>query len=58
MLIIMENGDVHFLFQTLFNDETFGRLDIFKVYAAKCWANQFNRFAKFIGVLCVHLDVD
>ena len=39
MLVIMKNRDIHFLFQALFNDKTFRRLDIFKIDTAKTGAH-------------------
>ena len=58
MLIIVENGDVHFLFQALFDDKTFGRFDVFEVDAAKGRAHQADRVAECVGVFGVQLDVD
>ena len=58
MLVIVEHGDVHFLFQALFNDETFRRFDVLKVDPAKGRPHQFHRAAKFVGILGVQFDID
>ena len=35
VLVIVEDGDLHRLFETLFNVEAFGRLDVFQVDSAE-----------------------
>ena len=58
VLVVVENGDVHFLFQALLDDETFGRFDVFEVDAAKGWPHQAHRIAERIGVFGVQFDID
>ena len=54
----MEHRDVHDLFQALFDDEAFGGLDVFKVYAAEGRPHEPHRLDDFVGVLGIKLDVD
>ena len=58
VLVIVENGDVHFLFQALFDDKTFGRFDVFEVDAAKGRTHQTHRVAKGVGVFGIKFDID
>src|SRR3546814_18278320 len=58
MLIIMEHGNVHPFPERLFDDEAFGRLDIFKVDSAKARLHQRNRVDASIRILGVHFEVD
>ena len=58
MLVVMEHRNVHFFLKALFNNETFGRLDIFKVDPAKGGAHQAHSLAKGVWVFGVQFDVD
>src|SRR3546814_4820454 len=58
MLIIMEHGNVHPFPERLFDDEAFGRLDIFKVDSAKARLHQRNRVDESIRILGVQFEVD
>ena len=58
VLVVVKDGNIHFLLQTLFDDETFRRLDVLKVDAAKGRPHQLDRLDDFLGVLGVQLDVD
>ena len=58
MLIVMKDGDVHPLFQCLFNDEAIGRGNIFQIDAAKGRLEQFNRVNEALCILGIHFDVD
>ena len=57
VLVVVEDRDVHLFLKALFDDETFRRLDVLKVNAAKTWPHQANGVNDFIGVLGVQLDV-
>ena len=54
----MEDGDVHLFLQTLFDDETLRRFDVFEVDAAKGWAHQLAGVNESLGILCIKLDID
>ena len=58
MLIIMHDRDFHPLFQCLFDDETFGRFDVFKIDPAEAWFQQGNRFDEFVGVFGGDFEID
>ena len=58
VLVIMEHGNVHDLFQPLFDDETFGGLDVFKVDAAEGWPHQRDGLDDLIRVFGIKFDVD
>ncbi len=58
VLVIMEDRDVHDLFQALFNDETFRSLDVFKVDTTKGRPHQGNRLDDLIRVFGVQFDID
>ena len=58
MLVVMENGDVHHLFQTLLDDETLWRLDVFKVDPAKGRPHQADSIDESVGIFGIKLDVD
>ena len=58
VLVIVENRNVHFLFQTLLDDKTFRRFDILKVNPAKGRPHQTDRIDNFVGVFGIQLDID
>ncbi len=58
MLVVVKDGNIHLFFQTLFNDETFRRLDILKVDPAERRPHQLDRVDECLGVFGVQLDVD
>ena len=53
-----QDRDIHFLFQTLFDDEAFRGLDVFQVDAAEGRSHQLDRIAKRIRILSIQLDID
>ena len=58
VLIIVEDRNIHFFLQALFDDETFRRLDIFQIDAAKTGAHQPNRIYESVRVFGVQLNID
>ena len=58
MLIIVEDRDVHFFFEALFDDKTLGGFDIFEVDSTKRRPHQANRVAELIWVFRVKFNVD
>jgi hypothetical protein len=54
----MEHRNVHDFLKPLFDDETFRRLDVLKVDAAKGRTHQRHGFDNFFGVFGVQFDVD
>ena len=57
MLIVVKDRNLHPLAADLFNDETIGRFDVFKVDRAKGRFKRADDIGKLIGVGFVHLDV-
>ena len=58
VLVVMEDGDIHLFLQALLDDETLGRLDVFKVDAAKGRAHQLDRVDELVRIFGVELNVD
>ena len=58
MLVVVENRDIHDFAQALFDDETFGRLDVFEVDAAEGLAQVTDTVDEFIHILGIDLDID
>ncbi len=58
MLVVVEDRDVHPLFQSLFDDEAFRRLDILKVDAAEARLHQLHRIDELVDVLGLEFDID
>ena len=58
MLVVVHHGDVERAFQPLFNIETFGRLDVFKVYSSECRGYAFYGFAEFLRILFGYFNVE
>ena len=58
MLVIMKDGDVHPLFQRLFDDEAIGRGDVFQIDAAKAWAHQSHRVDKGFGIFGIEFQIN
>ena len=57
MLIIMEHRDVHLFLEPAFDLETLGRLDIFKVDAAKGRLQAGNGIDEGVGILAGDFDI-
>ena len=57
MLVVMEDGDIAFFLEPLFDDEAFRSLYVFQVNAPKSRAHQPDSLAKGIHVLSVQLDI-
>ena len=53
VLIIVENRDVHDLFQGLFNDETLRCLDVFEVNPPKRRPHKLHGIDKLLRIFCV-----
>ena len=58
VLIIMEYRNIHDFAQALLNDETFWRLDVFKVNAAKRCAKEAYAIDKLVNVFGRNFKVD
>ncbi len=58
MLVIVEDGDIHFFLKTLLDDEAFRRLDVFKVDPTKSRTHQAHRVDECFGVFRIKFDVD
>ena len=58
VLVVVENGDVHPLFQAVLDFKTLRRLDIFQIDAAECRFQRGNRFDEFLRVGLIDLDVE
>ena len=58
MLVVVENRDIHDFVQALFDDETFGRLDVFEVDSAEGLAQVTDTVDEFIHILGIDLDID
>ena len=58
VLVIVKDGNVHFLFQALLDDKAFRRLDVLKVDAAKRRTHQPDCFAELVGIFGIQLNVD
>ena len=58
MLIVMKDGNIHFLFQALLDDETLRCLDILQVDTAEGRSHQPHGGAEFIRILGIQLDID
>ena len=58
VLVVMEDRNLEPFAQLLLDDETFRRLDIFKIDAAKGRCQHGHRLDELIGVLGVNLEVD
>ena len=50
VLIIVKDGDVHPLAADLFNDETIGRFDVFKIDGAKAWLHRADDLGQLFWV--------
>ncbi|MNI24808.1 hypothetical protein D3C81_1297120 [compost metagenome] len=57
MLIIVHNGNCHFLFQTTLNFKTFRSLDIFQVDTSESWFQCFYNFNELVNIFGVHFNV-
>ena len=57
MLVIVENGDIHPLFQAVLDFKTFRRLDVFKVDAAEGRFQRGNGFDEFFRIGLIDFDV-
>ena len=58
MLVIMKDGNVHPLFQGLFNDKAIGCGDIFEVNAAKSGLEQLDRVNETLRVFSLYFNID
>ena len=58
MLVVMEHRNVHDFLQALFDDETLGRLDVFKIDAPEGRRHQPHGLNDLVGVFGIQLDVD
>ena len=58
VLVIMKNRNVHQFPKLLFDDETFGGFDVFKIDAAKAGPKQGDSIDEFIRVTGIKLKVD
>ena len=58
MLVVVENRNIAFFLEVLLDDETFRRLDILEVDAAKGGRHQLDRAAELIRVFGIQLDID
>ena len=58
VLVVMEDGDVHFLLQGLFNFIALRRSNVFQVDAGKRRLQAFHRFDKFLRVFRIQADRD
>ena len=58
MLIIVHHGDIAVLFQTFFDIEALGSLDILKVDASERGSNAFYGLAELYGVGLIDFDIE
>ena len=58
VLVVVKDRDIHLFLQTLLNDETLGRLDVFKVHTTKRRTHQLHSIHECIHVLGIQLNVD
>ena len=58
VLVVMEDGNVHFLFQCFFNVETLGSLDVFEVDAAEGGFHCLDHFDQLVGVGNIQVQVE
>ena len=58
VLVIMKDGNIHLFFQTLLDDKTFRRFDVFQINAAKRRTHQLDRINDGFGVFGIQFDVD
>ncbi len=58
VLVIMENGNIHFFFQAFFNIKAFGRFDIFQIDTAECRLKGFDDLTNFFRVFFGKLDIE
>jgi hypothetical protein len=58
VLVVVEDGDVHQLAQSLLDDEAFGRLDVLEIDAAEGRPEIAHRVDELVGVLGVDLQID
>ncbi len=58
VLIIMKDRDLHRLLQSLFDVETFRRLDVFQVDSAERGLEQLADFDDLIGIVSIDFDVE
>jgi hypothetical protein len=58
MLIVMKDRDAHAFAQRTFDDEAFGRLDVFEVDAPERRLKRRNDLDELVGIPLVHLDVE
>ena len=58
VLVVVENGDIHFLFEPLLDDKTLGSFDILEVNAAKGRPHQPNSVTECVGVFGIQLDIN
>ena len=57
MLVVVEYGNVHAFAQAALDLETFRRLDVFEIDAAKGWFQRRHHIAEFVDAVLVHFDV-
>ena len=57
VLVVMEDGDVHFPLELLFDVEAFGSLDVFKVDPAEGRLQRLHHGAEFVGIGLAHFKV-
>ena len=58
MLVIVHYRDFHPVAQRLFDDEAFGRLDVFEIDPAEAGFEQRDGLDELVGVFGVDFDVD
>ena len=58
VLVVMEDGDIEFFDQALFDLEAFGRFDVFQVDAAEGWRERFADVDDFLGAAGSDLDIE
>ena len=58
VLVIMKNWNVHQFPKLLFDDETFGGFDVFKIDAAKAGPKQSDSIDKFIRVAGIEFQIN
>ena len=58
MLVVVHNRYVECLLKTFLDIETFRRLDVLKVYTAKCRSNLLYSFAELLRIFLGNLDVE
>ena len=57
VLVVVENRDVHFLFQRLLDDEALGGLDVLKVDAAEGGLHGLHRRDEFLGAARLQTEI-